>query len=193
MSRGKILGTRMLASLVAVSALVGCGSEASPSTAPVGSESVDSLPMIESTLAPVVPVETESSTTIAVDTTVGAPAVDTEVSGIDVDGFRIEVGLPVGAEPDPFGGLEPEGSVLENHRWITECGWLSVTVQSERPRFPANQFRETVEAGGVEWQLHDAGGEDGTQIDATTTIGNISVTVASQDRFPNEESVPGAR
>ena len=179
---------KVLASVVAVCGFVGCGSEASPSGAPDESQPFDSLPTVsaEPTTAPSTQVDAQAPTTVAVTTTVSEPGA--EAIDIHVEGYRIEVVVPDDAESDPLGNLEPEGSVVANQRWMTECCWLSVTVQNERPRFPDSQLLESVDVNGLEWNLHDAGGEDGTEIDAITTVGDISVTVASQDRFPTEEA-----
>ena len=137
---------------------------------------------------------TQSSTTTtqpatastAVATTVDALASD--VVSIEVNECRIVVALPGDAEPDPLGDVSPEGSVIQNRRWMTECCWLSVTSQDERPRFPDHQRQDTVEVNGLEWEIYNAGGEDGTEIDAVTSVGPISVTVATQQRFPDRQS-----
>lgn len=174
--------------LTVASLLVGCGAEADPvggqpllaptaTDRPMGAESDTSLPSTAST---------QPSTTSTTGATMGDAPVSGTVS-IEVDEYRIVATLPRDAEPDPLGDVAPEGSVIQNRRWMTECCWVSVTSQTERPRFPDSQLQGTVDVNGLEWEIYDAGGEDGTEIDAVTSIGAISITVASQQRFPDRQ------
>jgi hypothetical protein len=178
----------IVSALTVASMLVGCGAEADPvggqplpaptaTDRTVGAESDSSLPSTTST---------QPSTTSTTGATTGDALVSDTVS-IEVDEYRIVATLPRDAKPDPLGDVAPERSVIQNRRWMTECCWLSVTSQTERPRFPDSQLQDTVDVNGLEWEIYDAGGEDGTEIDAVTSIGAISITVATQQRFPDRQ------
>lgn len=74
---------------------------------------------------------------------------------------------------------------------MTDCCWLSLTVQDERPLHPDDQLVETIRSGDLEWTLYDSGDEGYLQI-AVTTVNELSISIATQQRYEGDESTPAA-
>jgi hypothetical protein len=68
---------------------------------------------------------------------------------------------------------------------MTDCCWLMLTVQTERPLHPDEQLVGTVDANGLEWELYDTGEEGFLQI-------AVSISIATQQRFEGDKSKPAA-
>jgi hypothetical protein len=178
---GRVRSAVCMASLVAVAA---CGSEPAPVAEPA-SRPVDSVPNLGAT----------SPQTVAAPSTSSGKSVDTISVGepvrIDLDRYQIDGVLPHDAGPDPMGEFTPPDFVIDSRRWMTDCCWLTLTVQSERPLHPDEQLVETVQANGLEWTFYDTGDEGFLQI-AVTAVDDISISIATQQRFDGDESTPEA-
>jgi hypothetical protein len=196
---GRFMSGRVRSTIgvVAFVALAACGSEPAPGAAPAA-QPVDSLPAVATT-APdgVAPTTTSVPTTVAANetvTTIGEPVVtepDGEPVWIELDRYQIKAVVPADAGPDPMGEFEPPDFVVDSRRWMTDCCWLMLTVQTERPLHPDEQLVGTVDANGLEWELYDTGEEGFLQI-AVTTVDDLSISIATQQRFEGDESKPAA-
>lgn len=182
---------------VAILTLTACGAESTPVAVPA-SQPLDSLPTAGSTSLPAgAPSTTATPETTALagrSTEVAEPTVSTLVGEpvrIDLDRYEIDGILPVDAGPDPMGEFTPPDFVVESRRWMTDCCWLMLTVQNERPLHPDEHSLGTVQANGLEWTLYDTGDEGFLQI-AITTVNDISISIATQQRFQGDESAPEA-
>jgi hypothetical protein len=60
-----------------------------------------------------------------------------------------------------MGGFELPDFVLDSHRWMTDCCWLMLTIQNERPLHPETQLVDAAEVNGLEWAFYDTGSCDG--------------------------------
>lgn len=182
---------------VAFVALAACGSDSVPGAAPAA-QPIDSLPAVVTT-APdgVASTTTSVPTTVAANeavTTIGEPVVtepDGEPVRIELDRYQIDAVVPVDAGPDPMGEFEQPDFVVDSRRWMTDCCWLMLTVQTERPLHPDDQLVGTVDANGLGWEFYDTGEEGFLQI-AVTTVDGLSISVATQQRFEGDESTPAA-
>jgi hypothetical protein len=183
--------------MIALVALAACGTEPTPVAGPA-SRPVDPLPTVGSTspadAAPSATLAPETTTVSEPSTTLAEP-IDTAPVGepvrIDLDRYQIDAVLPVDAGPDPMGEFTRSDFVIDSRRWMTHCCWLMLTVQNERPLHPDEQLVGTVQANGLEWTLYDTGDEGFVQI-AVTTVNDISISIATQQRFDGDESTPEA-
>lgn len=192
---GSVRSTVGMVVLVAVAA---CGSEPAPVAEPA-SRPVDSLPTVGSTspqlnAAPSTTLATEI-TAVSEPSTTSGKSVDTVLVGelvrIDLARYQIDSVLPADAGPDPMGEFTRPDFVIDSRRWMTDCCWLMLTVQNERPLHPDEHIVETVQANGLEWTLYDTGDEGFLQI-AVTAVDYISISIATQQRFDGDESTPEA-
>lgn len=167
--------TRSLVGVGAMFALAACGAEATPVSDPA-TQPLESIPAVASSPSAEEPVDTVP---------IGEPF------RIDVDRYQIDLVLPVDAGPDPMGEFTPPDFVIDSRRWMTDCCWLSLTVQNEPPLYPDEQLVETIRANDLEWTLFDTG-EEGFLQSAVTTVNDISISIATQQRFSGNESTPEA-
>lgn len=165
-------------------ALSACGESSGTEAQAVPSADVSSPSSLPTAMAEPVAATIASSTL--------AESVDTRAAGgplrIDVDGYKIEAVVPADAGPDPLDdGQEPAGFVLDDNRWMTDCCWLVLTVQDQRPLYPDKQMTGSAQVNGLEWTFYDTAEEGSIQV-AITTVDTISVSVGAQERFPGDEA-----
>jgi len=170
-----LVGTAMACLIVSA-----CGAPPEPVGAPAGSSTVDSLAAATTTV--VVP-------SISVVETIETTSPDAaDLQTFDVQGYVATFELPADVGPDPLDrGMAPD-FVLETKSWVAGdgCCWLISTIQDVRPLYPGEDLIASIETESLTWELYDSGPLDGTQVAAITTVGDISMLIASQDRFPDE-------
>lgn len=151
--------------------LIGCGDdqrgmvgESSPHTAaPV----LETVPQMATTTLPAAPPAT-------VDSALGTVSFE----------------APASTGSDPLATRTPSNVVGYGQWLVADCCRLKLVLQDFRPPIPRTQLLETVRASDLSWDVYDIGPEDGTMIHAVTTVGGLTITVATQALFPGE---PAAR
>lgn len=172
------------------SLVVGCGSPndssdvALPpvSTGPAIAPGADGVFEVSATTS----LATESSTTYAND------SVADDHFTLVIDSNIVTLSLPHDAQPDAINVLRPGAPVLGVERWMTECCWLSLVVQNQRPRFEDSALAETFGGVGLDWDLYSIEREDFAASEAVAATDAIAISISAQVRFPGEAPVERA-
>lgn len=170
----------LVASLLGLS-LMSCGSESGTLGAPTPSvleQSVGGEQGAPSTEFSTVPVSVDSAE---------------ERFTVEVNGSLITLALPSDARPDPVHAAPSGGSVLAAERWMTDCCWLSIVTQNQRPLFAESMRIGAIDIGQMNWELYDLSKEGFSAFEAVTTTNEFSASISAQVRFPEETPNESAR
>lgn len=165
--------------------LCGCGSEQRVASSATPSVNV---PVASSPQASVVP-----PSSVAADLTESTVVVGSVSWTIESELGTVTYVAPPGTvdEVYPYPNL-PEFVVGFDQWIVTDCCRLKVVLQSEQPMMADDELRDTFSSNGLTWRIYDTGPRDGTQIKATTTVGQLSVLVGVQNLFGDRPIEPSA-